>query len=232
MARRGKRWEEGHRLVNYDSLYSIEDACSLLKKFPKAKFDESVDIAVKLGVDPRKAEENVRGTVVLPHGTGKTLRVVAFCKGEKAKEALDAGADAVGADDLVKKIQDGWLEFDSAVATPDAMGLVGRIGKILGPRGLMPNPKVGTVTFDIGKAVAAIKGGQVEYRTEKAGVVQVGVGRSSFEAAQLVENITSLIDAVNKSKPKTSKGTYILSAHLSTTMSPGVPLDPAPLRKY
>ena len=218
-------------LSKQTSSISLDEGVELIGNVPAAKFDESVDVALKLGVDPRKAEENVRGTVTLPHGTGKVVRVVAFCQGEKAKEAQDAGADFVGAQDLVQKIQqEGWLEFDAAVATPDVMGQVGRIGKVLGPRGLMPNPKVGTVTFDIGKAVEAIKAGRIEYRVEKAGIVHMGVGRVSFGAEKIRENVVSAIESVVRAKPKASKGTYVQSVHLSTTMGPGITLDPAPFR--
>lgn len=230
MARKGKRLQAAQKLVERSKLYSIDEALDVLGKLPKAKFDESLDIAIKLGVNPRKAEENVRGTVELPHGTGKKVRLAVFCKGEKVQEAQEAGADFVGAEDLVEKIQGGWLDFDAAVATPDVMGLVGKIGKILGPRGLMPNPKVGTVTFDVGKAVKAIKGGRVEFRVERAGVVHVATGKLSFGSDKLKDNLVSLIDAVVKAKPKTAKGVYLQSAHLSTTMGPGLKLDPVPFR--
>ena len=185
MAKRGKRIREARERVEEGKLYSLSEACALVSEMPAVKFDESVDLAIRLGVNPRKAEENVRGTVSLPHGTGKTLRLVAFCQGDKAKEAEEAGADFVGAEDLVKKIQGGWMDFDAAVATPDCMALVGRIGKLLGPRGLMPNPKVGTVTPEIGKAVKAIKSGRVEFRVEKAGIIHVGVARRSFGAEKI-----------------------------------------------
>lgn len=225
MARVGKRLQTARKLVEDSKLYSIEEAVKILDSFPKAKFDESVDISINLGVNPRKAEENVRATVALPHGRGKVIRVAAFCKGEKAKEAEAAGADFVGAEDLVQKIQGGWMDFDAAVATPDAMALVGRIGKLLGPRGLMPNPKVGTVSPDIAKAIEAIKSGRVEFRVEKAGIVHVGLALMSFGVEKIKENTLAVIDAVNKAKPPTSKGVYIKSAHISTTMGPGIPLD-------
>ncbi len=231
MAKEGKRLKESRSLVDAEKLYQLEEAVELLSKLPKAKFDESVDLAVSLGVDPRKAEENVRGTVALPHGIGKSVRVAAFCKGDKAKEAEAAGADFVGADDLVSKIQGGWLDFDKAVATPDCMGLVGKIGKVLGPRGLMPNPKVGTVTFDIGDAVKALKAGQVEFRVEKAGIVHAGVGRVSFGEDKLKDNISAFTEALVRAKPKSSKGIYLKAFHLSTTMGPGLSLDPAPFRR-
>jgi len=191
-----------------------------------AKFDESVDLAVKLGVDPRHADQMVRGTCVLPHGTGKTVRVIAFAKGEKEKEARDAGADEVGGEDLAKKIQEGWLEFDKAVATPDMMGVVGKLGKILGPRGMMPNPKVGTVTFDIGKAVEELKGGKVEFRVEKAGIVHIPVGKVSFGPEKLAENIKAVVDSIIRLKPSASKGVYLRGIAISTTMGPGLKLDP------
>ncbi|HQH26641.1 MAG TPA: 50S ribosomal protein L1 [Oligoflexia bacterium] len=230
MARKGKRIQKSWELVDRAKLYTLAEAAELLSKMPKAKFDESIDLAVNLGVNPRKAEENVRGTVALPHGTGKKIRVVAFCKGDKIKEAEAAGADFAGAEDLVKKIQDGWLDFDAAVASPDVMGLVGRIGKLLGPRGLMPNPKVGTVTFDIGKAVEAIKAGRVEFRVEKAGIVHVSVARRSFNADAIAQNAQSVMDAIVKAKPSAAKGTYIKAVHISTTMGPSVKVNPADFR--
>lgn len=230
MAKVGKRLQAARKLLTEDKLYSLEEASKLIEAFPKAKFDESIELCICLGVNPRKAEENVRGTVALPNGRGKTIRVAAFCKGDKVKEALDAGADFAGGDDLVKKIQDGWMDFDAAVATPDAMALVGRIGKLLGPRGLMPNPKVGTVTPDIGKAIEAIKSGRVEYRVEKAGIVHVGIAKASFGAEKIAENLKAVLDAVVKSKPPTSKGVYLKSATMTTTMGPGIPLDLTPVR--
>jgi large subunit ribosomal protein L1 len=230
MARKGKRIQKALGLVDNDKMYTLVEAAQLVSQLPKAKFDESVDLAVNLGVNPRKAEENVRGTVALPHGTGKKIRVVAFCKPEKAKEAEQAGADFVGAEDMIKKIQEGWLDFDAAVATPDVMGLVGRIGKVLGPRGLMPNPKVGTVTFDIGKAVEAIKAGRVEFRVEKAGIVHVSVARRSFNAEAIAQNAQSVMDAIVKAKPTTAKGTYVKTVHMSTTMGPGIKINPAEFR--
>ena len=231
MAKEGKRLKEARSLVEAEKLYEIDEAVEIIGKLPKAKFDESVDLAIILGVDPRKAEENVRGTVALPHGIGKSVRVAAFCKGDKAKEAEAAGADFVGADDLVAKIQGGWLDFDKAVATPDCMGLVGKIGKVLGPRGLMPNPKVGTVTFDVGAAVTALKSGQVEFRVEKTGIVHAGVGRVSFGPDKLKENINAFAEALVRAKPKSSKGIYFQAFHISTTMGPGMTLDPSPFRR-
>jgi large subunit ribosomal protein L1 len=211
--------------------YSLEDAIKLLKESTYVKFDESVDLAVNLGVDPRKSEQMVRGTVVLPHGIGKKVRVLVFAKGEKEKEAQEAGADFVGAEDLVEKINKGWLDFDKSVATPDVMGLVGRLGKILGPRGLMPNPKLGTVTFDIAKTVKEIKAGKVEYKTEKAGIVHVPVGKISFDAEKLVENAKTVISSIMKAKPATSKGKYLRKISVSSTMGPGIVVDAASLGK-
>lgn len=230
MARIGKRLKEARSLVDKDKLYQLDEAVSILKNFPKTKFDETVEVAMKLGVDPRKAEENVRGTVVLPYGTGKKLRIVAFCKGAKVQEAEEAGADFVGAEDLVEKIQGGWLDFDVAVAAPDTMALVGKIGKVLGPRGVMPNPKVGTVTKDIGKAVTAIKAGRVEFRVEKAGIAHLGVGKVSFDVEKLSDNLRAAIDAVVKAKPKASKGIYLKGINISTTMGAGIGIDPLPFR--
>lgn len=228
---KGKRIEKAWSLIENQKVYSVEEAAELIAKFPPAKFDESVDVVLKLGVDPRKAEENVRGTVALPHGRGKKVRVAAFCKADKQAEAKEAGAEIVGAEDLVQKIQGGWLDFDAAVATPDMMGLVGRIGKLLGPRGLMPNPKVGTVTPEIGKAVKAIMGGRVEYRVEKAGLLHCGVAKVSFGPQKIAENVTALIESVVKAKPKNSKGTFLQTIFLSTTMGPSIPVNPAPYRQ-
>jgi large subunit ribosomal protein L1 len=195
-----------------------------------AKFDEGVDLAIRLGVDPKKADQMVRGTVVLPHGTGKKVRVLAFAKGQKEKEALDAGADFVGGEDLIEKVSKGWVEFDKAVATPDIMGLVSKLGKILGPRGLMPNPKVGTVTFDLERAIKEIKAGKVEFKVEKAGVIHVPVGKVSFGFGQLLENIKTLLEVILRVKPPTSKGIYLRSIALSTTMGPGIKIDPLDVR--
>jgi len=207
--------------------YPLEEAVGLIKKMACAKFDETVDLAFNLGVDPRKSDQMVRGTVVLPHGSGKSVRVLVFAKGEKEKEARDAGADFVGAEDLVDKITKGWLDFDKVVATPDIMGVVGKLGKVLGPRGLMPNPKLGTVTFDVGKAVREIKAGKVEYKAEKAGVVQVPIGKVSFDEQKLIENARAIIDSVNKAKPSTSKGKYVKKLSISSTMGPGLKVDPS-----
>jgi large subunit ribosomal protein L1 len=231
MGKVSKRFAEAKKLVDATKQYSLAQACEILAKFPKTKFDETVEAAIKLGVDPRKAEENVRGTVALPHGTGKNLRVAAFCKGDKQKEAQEAGADFVGGDDLVAKVQEGWLDFDAVVATPDMMVGIGKIGKILGPRGLMPNPKIGTVTPNIANAVKAIKAGQVEFRVEKAGIVHVGAGKVSFGPKKIEENLASLIDSIVKAKPKAAKGVYLEAIHVSTTMGPGLAIDPSPYRQ-
>lgn len=230
MAKQGKRYREAAKMVKTDAAYSLKDAAELIAKLPKAKFDESVDLAITLGVNPKKAEENVRGTVALPHGTGKTMRVAAVCKGEKAKEAEAAGADFVGAEDLIAKIQEGWMDFDALVATPDVMALVGRVGKQLGPRGLMPNPKVGTVTLEIGKAVQSIKAGRVEFRVEKAGIIHVPTARASFAAEKIAENVASAIDAVVKARPQAVKQNYIKSIYLSTTMGPCITIDAEPYK--
>jgi large subunit ribosomal protein L1 len=216
--------------VDRSKKYSLTEGLQTVVESAYAKFDESVDVAVKLGVDPRHADQMVRGTCVLPHGTGKTVRVLAFAKAEKEKEARDAGADYVGAEDLAKKIQEGWLDFDKAVATPDMMAVVGRLGKILGPRGMMPNPKVGTVTFDIGKAVSELKGGKVEFRVEKAGIVHCPIGRVSFGFDKLAENFKALIESIFRLKPSASKGVYLRGIALSTTMGPGLKLDPQEMR--
>lgn len=230
MAKRGKRYAEAVAKVESQKLYEIVDACKIVAESAKAKFDETVDVAIRLGVDPRKADQNVRGGVALPHGLGKEIRVAVFAKGDKAKEAQDAGADIVGGDDLVQQIQEGNLNFDSVVATPDMMGQVGKVGKILGPRGLMPSPKVGTVTFDVGEAVKGLKAGRAEYRVDKAGIVHAAIGKASFGAEKLMENAAALIGALNKAKPSTSKGVYLKSASISSTMGPGVKVDMAPLR--
>jgi large subunit ribosomal protein L1 len=205
--------------------YSLEEAIDILKENSYTKFDETVEMAINLGVDPKKSDQVVRGSVVLPNGTGKKVRVLVFAKGEKEKEARDAGADYVGAEDLVEKIQQGWLEFDRAIATPDMMSQVGKLGKILGPRGLMPNPKLGTVTFDVAKAVKEAKAGKIEYRTDKAGVVHVPLGKISFERDKIVENAIAVLKSVIKAKPPTSKGKYIKKVALSSTMGPGLKID-------
>ncbi|MBW2451987.1 MAG: 50S ribosomal protein L1 [Deltaproteobacteria bacterium] len=221
----GKKFRTAKDQVDRTKLYSIDEALALVKETSFAKFDETVDVAVKLGVDPRKADQMVRGAVVLPNGLGKDIRVLVFAKGEKAQEAQTAGADHVGGDDLVEKIKEGWFDFDTAIATPDMMGTVGKIGKLLGPRGLMPNPKVGTVTFEVGRAVNDAKSGKVEYRVEKAGIVHAPVGKVSFDADKLKENLLSLMDALMKAKPSTAKGTYVKKVSISSTMGPGVNID-------
>lgn len=221
----GKNIKNAKGLVDRSKLYGIDEALELLKKATFAKFDETVDVSVRLGVDPRKADQMVRGAVVLPNGLGKTVRVLVFAKGQKAQEAEAAGADFVGAEDLAEKIQGGWFEFDTAIASPDMMGVVGKIGRVLGPRGLMPNPKVGTVTLDVARAVQEAKSGKIEYRVEKAGIVHAPVGKISFEAEKLKENILSLLDILIKVKPSTAKGTYLKKISLSSTMGVGINLD-------
>jgi large subunit ribosomal protein L1 len=222
----GKRRKVALEKVERQKRYSLAEACALLKEASFAGFDESVDVAVRLGVDPKHADQMVRGAVVLPNGTGKTNRVLVFAKGEKATEAQEAGADHVGADELVAKVQEGWLDFDTVVATPDMMGQVGRLGRILGPRGLMPNPKVGTVTFDVGKAVREAKAGKVEFRVEKAGIVHAPVGKKSFDPNAIAANVRALMGALIKAKPAAAKGTYVRSVTVSSTMGPGIKVDP------
>ncbi len=221
----GKKMDSAVKKVETGKEYSLEEAIKLVKEAAYTKFDETVDMALNLGVDPKKSDQMVRGTVVLPHGMGKKVNVLVFAKGEKEREARDAGADYVGAEDLVEKIQKGWLDFDNAVATPDIMGLVGKLGKILGPRGLMPNPKLGTVTFDVAKAVKEIKAGKIEYKTEKAGIVHVPIGKVSFDAERLLDNARAIIDAVVKAKPGTSKGKYLKKVAVSSSMGPGIRVD-------
>jgi large subunit ribosomal protein L1 len=231
MAGMGKRMKGASAEVNRETRYALDEAVALAAKLATAKFDETIELAIRLGVDPRQADQNVRGTVVLPHGTGRSVRVAVFAKGEKEREAKEAGADFVGADDLVKKIQDeNWLEFDSAVATPDMMGMVGRIGKILGPRGLMPNPKLGTVTFDVGKAVSELKAGKIEYRVDKAGIVHLPFGKASFGAEKLIANASAALTSILKAKPASAKGNYILSVAVSSTMGPGIKINPLAVR--
>lgn len=226
MPKHGKRYREVSKLVSRQELYEPDEAIELLKKTASAKFDETVEVAVKLGVAPRHADQQVRGTVVLPNGTGKTRRVLVFAKGDKAKEAEEAGADFVGAEDLVEKIQGGWLDFDVAIATPDMMGLVGRLGRILGPRGLMPNPKAGTVTMDIARAVKEVKAGKIEFRVDKTAIIHAPIGKASFEASKLKENFQALMDALLRAKPATAKGQYLKSVSLATTMGPGIRVNP------
>ncbi len=226
MAKRGKRYLEAAKEVDRETLYTPEQALAILKTTATAKFDETVELALKLGVDPRHADQQVRGTVVLPHGTGRDVKVVVFAKGEKAEEAEQAGADVVGDEELANSIQGGWTDFDVAIATPDMMSVVGKLGRILGPRGLMPNPKTGTVTFEVGKAVSDSKAGKVEFRVTRQSGIHVPVGKVSFSQEQLLENFKALADAIIKAKPQASKGTYIRKAALSTTMGPGVKLNP------
>jgi large subunit ribosomal protein L1 len=227
----GKKYREAAKHIDRSVRYPLNEAIKVVAANHVAKFDETVEIAVRLSVDPRQADQNVRGTVVLPNGTGKVPRVLVLAKGEKEKEASEAGADFVGGDDLIKKIQEeNWLDFDRVIATPDMMGQVGRLGKILGPRGLMPNPKVGTVTFDVGKAVAEVKAGKVDYRVDKAGVVHAPIGKLSFGEEKLLENANALLNAIARSRPASAKGNYIKSIALASTMSPGVKVDPGAVR--
>jgi len=226
MPKRGKRYIEIRKKIDSEMRYPLSDAIAKSLECTYVKFDETVDVAVRLGVDPRHADQMVRGTVVLPNGLGKDVRVLVFAKGEKEKEARDAGADYVGAEDLMEKIQGGWFDFDKAVATPDVMGIVGKIGRLLGPRGLMPNAKTGTVTFDVDKAVKELKAGKIDFRVEKAGIVHVPVGKASFGTEKLHENITAFMETILKLKPSTSKGTYVKSVTVSTTMGLGIKVDP------
>lgn len=227
MAKRGKNYRAKVETLDRTARHSVTDAVAKLRELAYAKFNESVTLDIRLGVDPRNADQQVRGTCALPHGTGKTVRVAVFAQGDKAREAQQAGADVVGGEDLVKRVQEGFLDFDAAVATPDMMRFVGRLGKVLGPRGMMPNPKVGTVTMNVAEAVTSLKAGQVEYRLDRFGIVHVLVGKMSFSNDQLVDNVNMLLDAIVKAKPSAAKGAYIRSATLSSTMSPGVKLDPA-----
>lgn len=222
----GKNYVNSLQKVDRNRLYTLEDAIELVKEIGWTKFDETLDMAVLLGIDPRHSDQMVRGAVVLPHGTGKSAKVVVFAKGEKEKEAKDAGADYVGAEDLAEKINNGWMDFDRAVATPDVMGIVGKLGKILGPRGLMPNPKLGTVTFDVGKAVREIKLGKVEFRVDKTAIIHVPVGKLSFDARKLYENAATIMESIIKAKPASSKGRYLKTITLSSTMGPGIKVDP------
>lgn len=226
MPQNGKNYQEAVKLIEKDKLYDPEEALELVKKTASAKFDQTIEVAVRLGVDPKHADQQVRGAVVLPHGTGKTRRVLVFAKGEKAKEAETAGADFVGAEDMVEKIQGGWTDFEVAVATPDMMGMVGRLGKLLGPKGLMPNPKVGTVTQDITRAINEIKAGKIEYRTDKAGNIHAPIGKVSFDSQNLLNNFHTLIDTLIKVKPAAAKGQYMKNITLSSTMGPGVKVNP------
>lgn len=221
----GKKYTDSAKLLEKGKQYDLSEAVELVKQTAKAKFDETIELSVRLGVDPRHADQQVRGAVVLPHGTGKKVRVLVFCKADKEAEAQAAGADFIGGEDLIAKIQGGWLDFDVAVATPDMMGLVGRVARILGPRGLMPNPKSGTVTPDVTKAINDIKAGKVEYRVDRSSIINVPVGKASFEASQLDENISTLMDAIVKAKPASAKGTYLKSVAISSTMGPGIHLN-------
>lgn len=230
MKHRGKAYRAVLVKVDRGQRYLLEEGLRLVRETGRAKFDETVEIAVRLGVDPRQADQNIRGTVMLPHGTGKPVRVLAFAKGEKDKEAREAGADFVGAEDLIKKIKEGWVDFDKAVATPDMMGAVGRIGKILGPRGLMPNPKTGTVALDIAKAVKEIKAGKLEFRVDKAGIVHVPIGKISFGSDKLLDNARVVLTSILRAKPASAKGNYLQGVTLSTTMGPGVKVDPSQVR--
>ena len=224
--KKGKRYLDAAKLVDKATLYDVDEAASIVKKSACAKFDETIEAHIRLGVDGRHADQQVRGAVVLPHGTGKKVRVLVFAKGEKATEAEAAGADFVGAEELIPKIQnDGWFEFDVVVATPDMMGVVGRLGRVLGPKGLMPNPKAGTVTMDVTKAVNDIKAGKIEYRLDKANIIHVPIGKASFTEEQIADNFQTLIDAINKAKPASVKGTYLKSVSIAPTMGPGVKLN-------
>jgi large subunit ribosomal protein L1 len=228
----GKKYANAAKNVDREKRYTLEEALALVVENKVAKFDETVELSVRLGVDPRQADQNVRGTVVMPNGTGKVARVLVLAKGEKEKEARDAGADIVGGEDIIKRIQEeNWLEFDRVIATPDIMGAVGRIGKILGPRGLMPNPRVGTVTFDVAKAVQEVKAGKVDYRVDKAGVVHAGIGKTSFGNEKLAENAHALLGAIVRAKPSSAKGNYVKGVAVSSTMGPGVRVDPASATK-
>jgi large subunit ribosomal protein L1 len=225
MPQHGKKYLEAAKLVDRERVYDPAEAAELIKQTTTVNFDASIEAHIRLGVDPRHADQMVRGTVVLPHGTGKITRVAVFAQGEKAQEALRAGADEVGGEDLVKKIEAGWLEFDVALATPDSMGLVGRLGKILGRRGLMPNPKAGTITFDLERAVREVKGGRVEFKVDKGGIIHVPFGKVSFEPSQIVDNLAALIDAISRARPSAAKGQYFKSLTVASTMGPGIHVD-------
>ncbi len=226
MSKVGKRYQESLQEYDRNTVYEPAEALELVKKLAKAKFDETVEVAFKLGVDPRHADQQIRGALVLPHGTGKTRSVLVFAKGEKAKEAETAGADFVGAEDMIAKIEQGWFGFDVVVATPDMMGMVGKLGRVLGPKGLMPNPKTGTVTFDVTKAIKDIKAGKIEYRVDKAGIIHAPIGKASFDAEKLLDNYKTLAEAMVKAKPAAAKGQYMKSVTVSSTMGPGVKINP------
>ena len=230
MANTGKKYRQAAAKVDRNKYYGLEEAVGLVKETTFTKFDATVDLAVNLGVDPRHADQNVRGTTPLPHGLGKTVRIVVFAKGEAATQATAAGVEFVGGDDLGKKINEGWLDFDQVIATPDMMGVVGKLGRVLGPRGLMPNPKLGTVTMDVVKAINELKAGRTEFRVDKAGIVHCPVGKVSFDAVKLAENAKAVLEAILRAKPATAKGTYLKKVAISSTMSPGVRVDPAPFR--
>jgi large subunit ribosomal protein L1 len=230
MSSNGKSYRAALAKVDRNQRYLLEDTLRLVKETARAKFDETVEMAVRLGVDPRQADQNVRGTVTLPHGMGKAVQVLAFAKGDKEREAQEAGADFVGSDELIKRISEGWFDFDKAVATPDMMAAVGRIGKVLGPRGLMPNPRTGTVTMDIGKAIKEIKAGKLEFRVDKAGIVHVPVGKASFGAEQLIDNAKAVLLSILRAKPASAKGNYVRGVTLSTTMGPGIKVDLSQIR--
>ena len=230
MVKRGKAYVEAKKKIEAGKRYTLRESVQLVVDTARVKFDETVDAAIRLGVSPQHADQMVRGSVVLPNGLGKSVRVLVFAKGEKEKEAVEAGADIVGSDEVIEKIKGGWLEFDRVIATPDMMGNVGKLGKILGPRGLMPNPKVGTVTFDVAKAVNELKSGKVEFRVEKTGIVHSPVGKVSFGADKLMENVSALLEAIIKLKPSSSKGTYLKGISISTTMGPGIKVDPLDVR--
>jgi len=233
MPKQSKRYLKAEESRDLDKLYALKDALQQVRDAPTAKFDETVDIAINLGVDPKHADQMIRGAIVLPNGVGRDTRVLVFAKGDKEQEARDAGADHVGGDDLAKKIQDGWFEFDRVIATPDMMGVVGRLGRVLGPRGLMPNPKLGTVTPNVGAAVRDQKAGKVEYRVDKAGIIHCGIGKVSFEGEKLWENASALLDMVLKAKPASTKGTYMKKVSVSSTMGPGFKVDPSsPLKEF
>ncbi len=230
MGTMGKKYSDAKNKIDRTKRYTLEEALQLLPQTSYARFDEAIDVAIRLGVDIKKSEQMVRGTVILPHGTGKKVKILVFAQGEKEKEAREAGSDFVGGEDLVEKILQGWLEFDKAIATPDMMKVVSKLGKVLGPRGLMPNPKVGTVTFEVGKAVQDLKSGKVEFKADKAGNLHISVGKVSFGQEKLRENILTLLDAVIKAKPASSKGTYVKGLAISTTMGPGIKVDPLSAR--
>ncbi|MGE5673237.1 MAG: 50S ribosomal protein L1 [Mycobacterium leprae] len=229
MPSHGKKYSEAAKIVDRNKLYDPEEALELVKKTATAKFDETVEVSLRLGVDPRHADQQIRGAVVLPAGLGKTVRVLVFAKGDKAKEAEAAGADFVGAEEIVAKIQEGWMDFDVAISTPDMMGVVGKLGRVLGPRGLMPNPKTGTVTFDLTTAVRDVKAGKAEYRTDKAGIVAAPIGKASFDIEKLTLNFRAFMDAINRAKPAAAKGVYLKTVTLSSTMGPGIRINPTKL---